>query len=43
MVVIISRENQELVTNELDKAGEAHYLIGRVIHGNQQVRFEEKP
>jgi phosphoribosylformylglycinamidine cyclo-ligase len=42
MVVIVASQNQDLVVHELDQAGEAHYLIGKVIAGRQQVRFEQK-
>jgi phosphoribosylformylglycinamidine cyclo-ligase len=42
MVVIVGSQNQELVTRELDQAGEAHYLIGKVITGKQEVRFQQK-
>src|SRR5262249_13460610 len=42
MVVIFNKENEGLVTNELDKAGEAYYRIGSVTAGNQQVHFEKK-
>jgi phosphoribosylformylglycinamidine cyclo-ligase len=42
MVVIVGSQNQELVTRELDQAGEAHYLIGKVVTGKQEVRFQQK-
>jgi phosphoribosylformylglycinamidine cyclo-ligase len=42
MVVIVASQNQELVTRELDQAGEAYYLIGKVTTGRQEVRFEQK-